>query len=132
MLLSAGILVLAAILGVAAGVGSTCGIGLSIGTSTWCSPLAWFVGSLIAVPASLLGGLPLWLLFQRLGFRHHWQFVLGGTLCALPVWYLLASPFEPERWYHAGGFDSLNYLGSGAFGGYFFWVLSRLPRGNAL
>ncbi|MGV3571494.1 MAG: hypothetical protein ACO1PB_12910 [Ramlibacter sp.] len=62
----------------------------------------------------------------------HWQFALAGLICAVPVWYLLASPFDSARWLHAGGFDSLNYLGSGVFGGFFFWLLLKVRRTDAL
>ena len=131
LLVGSKVAVLAAVVGVAAAVLSSCGIGLVLATGTGCSPLAWFVGSLIAIVVAIFGGLPLWLLFRRLGFRRHWQFVLGGVLCALPVWYLLAGPFDSARWQHAGVFDTLNYLGSGAFGGFFFWLFSRLPGSDS-
>ena len=124
--------VIAAILGVTMAVLSSCGIGLVLGTGTWCSPLVWFVGSLLAIATSLVGGVPMWFLFRRLGLERHWQYVLGGMLCALPAWYGLAQPFDSARWHHAGGFDSLNYLGSGAFGGLFFWFLSKQIRNDAL
>jgi hypothetical protein len=124
--------VLSAILGVAAAVLSNCGIGLFLGTDTWCSPLTWFVGSFFAIIAALIGGLPLWFLFGRLGLKRHWQYVLGGTLCALPFWYELAQPFDSARWHAAGGYDSLTYLGSGAFGGLFFWLFSQRLHNDAL
>lgn len=116
---------LASILGVTAAAMSSCGIGLALGTGTWCSPAIWFIGSFFAMAAALIGGLPMWFLFRRLGLERHWQYVLGGMLCALPLWYALAQPFDSARWQHAGGLDSLNYLGSGAFGGFFFWLLSK-------
>jgi hypothetical protein len=120
--------VLASILGVTAAVLSGCGIGLMLGTDTLCSPLIWFVGSTVAMVVSVMGGLPMWFLFRRFGLERHWQYALGGLLCALPGWYLLAQPFDSARWLHAGGFDSLHYLGSGVFGGFFFWLLLKSIR----
>lgn len=131
LLTGLGLAVFASILGVAAAVLSSCGIALALGTGTWCSPLTWFVGSIFAMATSLVVGLPMCLLFRRLGLERHWQYVLGGVLCAVPLWYELAQPFDSARWHHAGGFDSLNYLGSGAFGGFFFWWFSRRMRGDA-
>lgn len=128
ILSGAALAVLASILGVTVAVLSSCGIGLMQGTDTLCSPLIWFVGSLVAIVTSLVGGLPMWLLFRRFGLERHWQYALGGMLCALPGWYMLAQPFDSARWHHAGGFDSLNYLGSGAFGGFFFWLLLKSMR----
>lgn len=122
---------LAAILGVTAASLSSCGIGLALGTGTWCSPATWFVGLIFAMIVALIGGLPMWFLFRRLGLERHWQYVLGGVICALPLWYELAQPFDSARWQHAGGFDSLNYLGSGAFGGFFFWLLLKRVRSDA-
>jgi hypothetical protein len=90
------------------------------------------VGSFFAIIAALIGGLPLWFLFGRLGLKRHWQYVLGGTLCALPFWYELAQPFDSARWHAAGGYDSLTYLGSGAFGGLFFWLFSQRLHNDAL
>jgi hypothetical protein len=132
MLLIASMLALAAILGVAAAVAVTCGVGIALGTTTWCSPLIWFVGSQIAIVVALVAGLPLYGVFLRRRLVQWWQFALTGMLCALPIWYLLAGPFSSTRWYLAGAFDSLNYLGSGAFTGLIFWWFSRLPRANAL
>ena len=132
MLLHASLLALAALLGLATATVSACGVGLLLGTDTWCSPLAFFFGAPFALTAALLGGAPLCFVFRRLHLVRPWQFALGGLLCALPFWYLLATPFSSPRWHHAGGFDSLNYLGSGVFGGLFFWLLLRLPRGGAL
>ena len=66
MFLTASLLALAAILGVASAVSLTCGFGIAVGTSTWCSPLIWFVGSQIAIVVALLAGLPLHFVFRRL------------------------------------------------------------------
>jgi hypothetical protein len=123
---------MAALLGVAAATLSTCILGLFLGTDTWCSPLGFLFGAPFGLVAALVGGLPLWFVFRRLNFTKHWQFALGGLLCALPIWYQLASPFNSARWHHAGGFDSLNYLGSGVLGGMFFWLLLKSRRGGAL
>jgi hypothetical protein len=132
MLLIASMLALAAILGVASAVAVTCGVGVALGTTTWCSPLIWSVGSLIAIVVALVAGLPLYGVFLRRRLVQWWQFALTGMLCAVPIWYLLASPFSSARWHMAGAFDSLNYLGSGVFTGLIFWWFSRLPRANAL
>ncbi len=123
--------VLAAILGVTAALLGSCAVGLVLGSGTWCSPLLWFVGSVLAIVVALVGGLPLWLLLRRLGLNRPWHYVAGGVLCAVPLWYVLAGPFDSLRWQYAGGFDSFNYLGAGGFGGFFFWLFSRLPSGDA-
>jgi len=122
-LIQAGLLALAALLGVGAATSTSCVVGLALGTGSWCSWLTWFVGVVFAVPIALVIGLPLQIIFERWQFHKAWQYVVAGTLCAAPVWYFLAVPFS-TRWEHAGGFDSLNYLGSGAFGGLCYWILS--------
>jgi hypothetical protein len=132
MFLTASMLALAAVLGVALAVTLSCGIGIALGTNTWCSPLIWFVGSQIGIVVALVIGLPLHAFFRRRHLVQWWQFALAGVVAALPVWYLLAAPFTSARWHQSGAFDSLNYLGSGAFGGFIFWWFSRLPRGNSL
>jgi len=129
-----GLLCVAAIIGIVMATAITCGVGLVSGSSTWCGlPLYLIVGGLPAMASAVVLGFPASLLFRRLGLRRWWQFVLGGTVFALPVWYELAEPFASARWLSAGFFDSLNYLGSGAFAGLVFWWLSIKVYGkNAL
>ncbi|MDO9334181.1 MAG: hypothetical protein Q7T57_06650, partial [Dehalococcoidales bacterium] len=83
--------------------------------------------------SAVILGLPAHLAFRRLGLRSWWQFMLGGLIFAVPVWYSLAEPFESPRWIQSGFFDSLNYLGSGAIAGFAFWWLAiRRASQNAL
>jgi len=118
------LLCFSAVMGVVAATSGTCVTGLAIGTGTWCGGLTLVIG----VPASLVVGVvlgfPLQLLFTRLNLRQWWQYVLGGTLLAVPIWHELAGPFTTARWEHAGIFDSMNLLGSGAAAGLFFWYFS--------
>jgi hypothetical protein len=134
MLRTIGLLCLAAVLGVTVATAGTCGVGLATGTGTWCGlPLYWIVGFPPAVLVAVIFGLPAHLLFQRIGLRSWVWFVVGGLLFSVPVWHSLAQPFDSPRWVQSGFFDSLNYLGSGAFGGLAFWWLAiRRPSGNAL
>jgi hypothetical protein len=127
-------LVLAAILGVVGATAVTCAVGLATGTGTWCGlPLYWVVGTPFAVASAVVLGFPASLAFRKLGLHRWWQFVLGGTALALPIWFGLAQPFDSVRWLASGLFDSLNYLGSGAVAGLAFWWLTTRQRGeNAL
>ena len=115
----------AALLGVAIASSATCGVGLLSGTGTWCTaiPFMWLVGMPLAVASALLLGVPTFMLYQRLALRRWWQFLLGGALAAIPLWYHLAAPFASVRWDRSGLFDSLEYLGSGAAAGVAFWYL---------
>ena len=125
MLRTIGTLCIAAMLGVVGASSTTCGIGLLSGISTWCGfPLVWLVGFPLAIVTSVVLGFPALIIFRKLGFSQWWQFIIGGLLLAVPVWYELAQPFTSTRWLHAGFFDSLNYLGSGMFGGLAFWWFS--------
>jgi hypothetical protein len=119
------LLALAAVIGVVGATSSACVIGLSSGTGTWCGfVLVWPIGIIFAVPVALLLGAPADLLYRKAGLRRWWQFVLGGSLLSLPLWYELAQPFASARWQASGLFDSLNYIGSGALGGLAYWWLS--------
>jgi ABC-type spermidine/putrescine transport system permease subunit II len=128
------LLCLAAVAGVVGATAVTCGVGLAHGTGTWCGlPLYWIVGIPPAIFSALVFGLPAYWLFRKVGLRRWWQFVLGGLVFAIPVWYELAQPFESARWRASGFFDSLNYLGTGALAGFAFWWLMFRMRGvNAL
>jgi hypothetical protein len=118
------LLAFAAVLGVVAATSSACAIGLSQGTSTWCGfPLVWPIGIVFAVPVAVVLGLPADALYRKFGLRRWWQFVLGGAVLALPLWYSLAEPFSSPRWQLNGAFDTLNYVGSGVFGGLAYWWL---------
>ena len=124
MLRTISMLCVAAIIGVAFSTSTTCGIGLFNGTSNWCAiPLVWFVGFPIALVVALIFGIPFAMIFARLGFSKWWQYLIAATLVSVPVWYELAQPFESVRWYQSGFYDSLNYLGSGAFAGLAYWVI---------
>jgi hypothetical protein len=115
-------LCVAAVLGVVAATFCTCGIGLVSGTSTWCGlPLFWFIGFPMAIVSALVFGAPVAFIYRRFGLVQWWQFVLGATIAAIPFWFELAEPFDSPRWKQSGFFDSLNYLGSGAFAGLFYW-----------
>jgi ABC-type spermidine/putrescine transport system permease subunit II len=128
------LLLLAAVVGVVGATAVTCGVGLASGTSTWCGlPLYWVVGIPPAAISAVVLGLPAYLLFRKLGFLRWWQFIIGGTVLALPFWYEFAQPFSSARWHASGFFDSLNYLGSGAVAGFAFWWSAVRSRGtNAL
>lgn len=126
------LLPIAAVIGVVVATGLSCVIGLSLGTDNWCELLIPFVGFWIAIPVALLAGLPLFILFQRRQISSWWQYGFGGFMLALPIWWLFATPFESARWQHAGFFDSLVYLGSGAFGGLAFYLLLRLELWSKL
>ena len=124
MLRSIALLALAAVLGVVGGTSSACVIGVTQGTSTWCGfPLVWPIGAMLAIPVAILFGVPAELLFRRVGLLRWWQFVIGGVVLSLPLWYTLAQPFESPRWQASGFFDTLNYIGSGALGGLSYWLL---------
>jgi hypothetical protein len=129
------LLALAALLGVVGATGSACVIGLFTGTGTWCGfPLEWPLGAVVAIPVAVVVGLPVDWLFRRLHLRRWWQFLLIGLLSAIPVWYVLADPFASVRWLQSGGFDSLNYLGTGAVAGLAYWWLRvhRAARSNGV
>jgi hypothetical protein len=122
------LLALAAVIGVVAATSSACVIGLASGTGTWCGfILVWPIGIVYAVPVAVLFGVPADLLYRKAGMRRWWQFVLGGSLLALPLWYQMAQPFASVRWQMSGFFDSLNYIGSGAVAGLAYWWL-RVQR----
>ena len=122
---------LAAILGVVTATGSACGIGLASGTDTWCwLGWVWLIAFPTAIAFALFIGLAAALLYRKLGLTHWWQFLIGGTLIAIPYWLAMAEPFASVRWEQSGFFDSLNYLGSGALGGIWFWWLSRRAPSN--
>jgi hypothetical protein len=126
-------LALAAVVGVVGATSSACVVGLATGTDTWCGfPLVWPIGIIFAVPAAVLFGVPADLLYRKAGLRRWWQFVVGGSLLALPFWYELAQPFTSSRWQINGFFDSLNYLGSGAIAGLAYWWLRIRCAKNAL
>jgi hypothetical protein len=118
------LLCFSAVLGVVAATTGTCLAGLTTGTGTWCGGLILVIGVPAGVVVGVALGFPLQLLFSRLNLRQWWQYVLGGTLLAVPIWYELAGPFTTARWEHAGFFDSMNLLGSGAAAGLFFWYFS--------
>lgn len=119
------LLCLAATIGVITATAFTCGVGLFTGTGTWCGlHLYWVFGIPIAIFFALVFGLPTHFVFTKFNLRQSWQFILCGVIFALPFWYGLAQPFSSSRWLHAGIFDSLNYLGSGAAGGFTYWWLT--------
>jgi hypothetical protein len=122
---------LAAILGVVVATSSSCVVGLGTGTGTWCGlPWFWLVGFPVALVSTLLLGVPTAFIFRKFHFERWWQFIIGGAAVAVPFWYQLAQPFGSARWQQSGFFDTLNYLGSGAFGGLFFWWLLRKLDGE--
>ena len=132
VLTTIGLLCLAAVVGILAATSVTCGVGLVQGTDTWCGfHLMLLFGSPIAIPVALLLGFPAFLIYKRWNVRTWWMFALGGLLLATPVWYLLVSPIGNPRWEAAGLYDSINYLGTGLFGGLAFWLL-RKGSANAL
>jgi len=126
MIRTISMLFVAAIIGVALATSTTCGVGLFNGTSNWCAlPLVWFVGFPIALMVALILGVPFAIIFAKLGFRQWWQFLIAAILVSVPVWYELAQPFESVRWHQSGFYDSLNYLGSGAFAGLAYWAIGN-------
>ena len=127
------LLAIAAVIGVVAATSGACAVGLATGTSTWCSfPLVWPIGIIFAVPVAILFGVPTDLLYRKAGLRRWWQFVVGGSLLAVPLWCALAQPFTSARWQTSGLFDSLNYIGSGAIAGLAYcWLRIRQAK-NAL
>ena len=124
------LLCFASIMGVVGATTSACVIGLAIGTSTWCGVhLAWPVGFVLAIPCAVLFGFPAQFIYRKLGLTRWWQFVIGGVVIAIPIWESFAQPFSSARWLQSGFFDSLIFLGSGAFAAIVFWFLDR--RRNA-
>ena len=131
MLRILGLSCLAAILGVVTATSSTCGVGLASGTDTWCGlQWVWLVGFPTAIAFALVVGFPAALLYRKLGLTRWWQFLAGGALIATPYWFAMAEPFTSVRWQQSGFFDSLNYLGSGALAGIWFWWLSHRAPSN--
>jgi hypothetical protein len=125
------LLTLASVIGVVGATSSACVLGLASGTSTWCGFwLVWPIGVIYAIPVAVLFGVPAEFLYRRAGFQRWWQFVLGGVVLSLPLWYQMAQPFVSVRWQQSGFFDSLNYLGSGAIGSFAYWWL-RGQRGHS-
>ena len=125
------LLALAAVIGVVSATSSACVIGLALGTGTCCGfILVWPLGIVIAIPVAVLFGVPADLLYRKAGLRSWWQFLLGGSLLALPLWYEMAQPFASVRWQMSGFFDSLNFVGSGAIAGLAYWWL-RVRRSNS-
>ena len=123
----------AAVIGVVGATSAACLVGLTTGTGTWCGfPFVWPIGIILAVPAALLFGLPLDFLYRKAGLRRWWQFMVGGVVLAVPLWYELAQPFASVRWQMSGFFDSLNYLGSGAIAGLAYWWLKIRRVENGL
>lgn len=120
------LLCIAAVLGVVTATSSTCGIGLIAGTTTWCwMPGLWLFAFPVATVFAVVLGFPAALLYRRLGLVRWWQFAVGGAVIAVPFWFEAALPFASPRWQQSGFYDSLNYLGSGLFGGLWFWFLLR-------
>lgn len=112
----------AAAFGVTAASMGTCVASLIVGEGERCGTLGFAIGIPISLVVGTVLGLPLQLVFSRLQLRRWWQYVLGGTLLAAPIWYELAGPFASARWAYAGLYDSMLYLGSGAAGGLLFWT----------
>jgi hypothetical protein len=115
----------AAVLGVSISTAGTCVVGLFAGTGTWCAlPLYWIFGFPPAIAVSIIFGFPTLLAFRRFQLKKWWHFVAGGALFSSPIWWALAQPFDSPRWLENGLFDSLNFIGSGALGGFAFWGLA--------
>ena len=133
MLRTVWLLSLAAMVGVVGATSSACVIGLISGTSTWCGlHFAWPIGFILAIPFAIVFGLPASLAFRKAGLFRWWQFVLGGSIVAAPVWYEFAQPFSSARWLSSGFFDSLIFLGTGAAAGLAYWWFTNRCAKQAL
>ncbi len=106
-------------------------VALSLGLSTFgsCSGSirAYLVlGPIFALPAALLFGVPLYLLFRRLGWLSWWQVPLGaglsGILAALALHLLDSTIYLPAT---LGLFGGLGILSGIAF--WFFGLRRRVP-----
>ena len=94
-------------------------------------PWMWIVGAIVAIPHAVVFGLPAFVAFRKYGLGRWWHYAIGGVLIAVPCWVLIAQPFDSARWRYAGGYDSVNILGTGLVAAILFWAMER-KRSNAL
>ena len=107
----------------------TCGVGLLKGTHAWCGlQYIWLAAVPLSVLVALLAGPVLHVLFQRFRIQAYWQYALAGGIASLPLWVVLAQPFESVRWRQSGLYDTLNYVGTGLLAAVFY----RFLAGNVL
>lgn len=122
------LLAFAAVIGVILATSSACVIGLTQGTSTMCGfQLIWPIGMILAIPVAVVFGLPADFIYGRLGLRRWWQYLIGGVLFSLPIWFVMAVSTGLPRWQANGFFvaflDAINLIGVGVIASLVYWWL---------
>lgn len=87
-----------------------------------------FVGSVFAWIVAGVIGIPLYLLYRRMGWVKLWQYLLGGMFCAIPFWALWFYPFDTVHWEVYKYSNTIYFFSVGGIAAGVFWWLSINPK----
>jgi hypothetical protein len=85
------------------------------------------IASIIGWAIAVVIGWPLFLIFERFGFRSLWQHAIGGALCALPFWLLWSYSLDSGTWLAHKYVNTFYIFSVGISSAIAFWIFVVRP-----